>query len=103
MHFSHGNFKKAFKFFVVAVLIFAISFTAVEINLFSNAGYPPTYSASQPGITISKSNILNISLSQLVQDIENTPTYKVLTLQLGPTTAENIKLRHVISRRIGSG
>ena len=92
MHFSHGNFKKAFKFFVVAILIFVISFMAIEIYLFSNAGYPPTYTSTQPSITISKINILNVSIAQMVQDIENTPTYKVLTLQLGPTTAENIKL-----------
>ena len=90
--YSHGNFRKVFKFFLVAVMIFVISFTAVELNLFSDAGYPPTYSSSQQGITLSKSNILNVSLAQIVQDIENTPTYKVLTLQLGPATAENIKL-----------
>ncbi len=90
--FSHGNVRKVFKFFMVAVLIFVISFTAVEFNLISNAGYPPTYSTSQTSTTISKNNMLNFSLSQMLQDIESTPTYKLLTLQFGPTEAENIKL-----------
>ena len=89
--FTHGNVKKALKFFVVAVLIFSISFTAVEFNLIRNAGYPPTYSISQQG-TISKNNILNVSLAQILQDIESTPTYKMLTLQFGSMTAENIML-----------
>ncbi len=90
--FSRGNVKKACKFFVVAVLIFSISFTAVEFNLIWNAGYPPTYTSAQPGITISRANILNASLIQIVQNIERTPTYEFLTAQFGATTAETIKL-----------
>ena len=90
--FSHGNVRKAFKFFMIAVLIFVIGFTAVEFNLITNAGYPPTYSTAQQSKTISKNNILKMSLTQILQDIENTPTYNMLTLQFGPTIAENIKL-----------
>ena len=90
--FTHGNVKKALKFFVVAVLIFSISFTAVEFNLTWNAGYPPTYTLIQPGITISRANILNASLTQIVQNIERTPTYELLTIQFGAVTAETIKL-----------
>jgi hypothetical protein len=90
--FTHGNVKKAFKFFVVAILLFSISFNVVEFDLIRNAGYPSTYAAVQPGITVSMANILNASLTKNVQDIENTPTYKLLLAQFGDTTAETIKL-----------
>jgi hypothetical protein len=90
--YSHGNVRKAFKFFVVVVLIFSISFTAVEFDLFWNAGYPPTFATAQPGIALSNTTILNASLSQIVQDIERTPTYDLLKVQYGVTAAETIKL-----------
>ena len=90
--FTHGNVKKAFKFFVVAILLFSISFNVVEFDLIRHAGYPSTYAAAQPGITVSMANILNASLIKNVQDIENTPTYKLLSVQFGVTTAETIKL-----------
>ena len=99
--FTHGNVKKALKFFVISVLIFSISFTAVEFNLNWNAGYPPTYTLAQPGITISKANILNTSLIQIVQDVEKTPTYELLTIQFGVTTAETIKLDTAFPSRGG--
>ena len=73
-------------------LFFRLAFLQLKFNLTSNAGYPPTYTLTQPGITISRANILNASLTNIVQDIERTPTYKFLTVQFGATTAETIKL-----------
>jgi hypothetical protein len=99
--FSHGNVRKVFKFLVVAVLIFSISFTTVEIILLGNAGYPPTYNSDQPNITFSTANIPSVLLTKLVQDIERTPTYKFLTVQFGETTAETIKLDTAFPSRGG--
>src|SRR5271157_1577494 len=90
--FSHGNVKKTFKFFVVAVLIFLISFTAVEFNLIWNAGYPAASVSAEPNVTISYPSILNISLTQLNQAIEKSPTYELLALEHGKTNPESIKL-----------
>ena len=90
--FSHGDIKKKFKFFVVAVLIFLISFTAVEFNLIWNAGYPAASVSAEPNVTISYPSMLNISLTQLIQGIENSPTFGLLTTEHGKTNPETIKL-----------
>jgi hypothetical protein len=69
------------KYVVVGALIFAISFTAFEGYLFRNAGYPPTVNNSQQGITLSYPNILDVSLTEIVQDIKNTPVFSLLMLE----------------------
>ena len=90
--FSRGKVRKACKFFVVAVLVFSISFTAVEFNLISNAGYPAASVSAEPNVTISYPSMLNISLTQLIQGIETSPTYSLLATEYGKTNPETIKL-----------
>lgn len=93
--FSHGSLRKAFKFFWVCVLIFAISFTAVEIYMFSNAGYPPTYTPSQP--TLSMQALLNASVTEIVQGIEQSPTFRFLNLEHKEIALETIELNPVVT------
>jgi hypothetical protein len=43
--------------------------------------YPPTFFASQPGVTISYPNILDVSLIEAVQSVKNTLTFKLFMLE----------------------
>lgn len=90
---SHGVLRRAFKYVIIAVMIFAICFTTLEGYLLWNAGYPPTFMPSQQSVTISYSNILNVSLTQIVQSIKNTPTFSLITLEHpGEITFESMEL-----------
>jgi len=90
---SHGVLRRGFKRLILAVMIFAICFTTFEGYLLWNAGYPPTFMPSQQGVTISYTNILNASLTQIVQSVENTPTFSLITLEHpGKVTFESMKL-----------
>jgi len=90
---SHGILRKVFKYLIIAVMIFAISFTAFEGYLLANAGYPPTFEPSQQGVTISYSNILNASLTQIVQSVKNSPTFSLISLEYpGTITFDSMKL-----------
>jgi hypothetical protein len=80
---SRGSLKKALKYLVVAIMIFAISFTSYESYLFWNAGYPPTYSPSEPKTSLSLQGMLNASLTQTLQDIEQSTTFSLLKLEHG--------------------
>jgi hypothetical protein len=78
---SRGLLRRVFKYVVVGVLIFALSFSAFEGYLFRHStSYPPTFD-SQPGVTLSYPNILNVSLTELVQDVKNTHAFKLLMLE----------------------
>jgi hypothetical protein len=78
---SHGRVKRFFKYLIVAVMIFSICFTAVEGYLLWNPGYPPSFEPQQSGVTLSFSNILNASLTQIVQSVENSPTFRFIMLE----------------------
>jgi len=74
-------------------MVFALCFAALEGYLLWNAGYPPTFMPSQPGVTISYPTILNASLTQIVQSAKNTPTFSLITLEYpGKITFESMKL-----------
>lgn len=91
---THGSIKKTFKYIVVGTLIFAISFTSLESYLLLNAGYPPpTGVAASSGVTIAYPSVLNISLTGLVDNIEKSPTFALLTAEHGKTIAEVIQLQ----------
>jgi hypothetical protein len=82
------------------VLLFAISFSAVEGYLFRNAGYPPTFGSPQSGVTLSYPSILNASLTEIVQNIKDAPAFKLLMLEYpNEVRIETIKL----STTFGSG
>lgn len=90
---SHGRLRNALKFTLVAVMLFAISFTAFEGYLFWNAGYPSTYIESEPTVTISYPRILNISLTEVVQSAEKTTAFSLFKVEHpGEVTSESILL-----------
>jgi amino acid transporter len=65
---------------LVPVMIFALCFASVEVYLFWNAGYPPTYSAD-PKATLTTQSMLNASVVELVQKIEQSPAFSLLKLE----------------------
>jgi hypothetical protein len=90
---SHSIRKKVFEYLIFAVMIFAIIFTASEAYLLTNAGHPPTFNPSQEGVTISYSNILNASLTQIVQSVKTSPTFNLISLEYpGTIMLESMKL-----------
>ena len=90
---ARGSLKRALKIFVLAVLIFGMSFVSFERYVYWNAGYPPTYSPSQPAITISYPAVLNTSLADVVQNAEKTVVFNLFQLQHpGGVTFESIML-----------
>jgi hypothetical protein len=89
---THGSVRKMFKYMIIGTLIFAISFTAFESYMLSNTGYPPTYSPQQPGVTLTDSSLLNASLTQIVDGIEKSPAYALLTVEHGTTIPRTIQL-----------
>jgi hypothetical protein len=90
---SHGIVKRFFKYLILAVMIFSVSFTAVEGIVLLNAGYPPSFAPLQPGVTISHSNILSASLTKIVQSAENSPAFAFLVLEHpGKVVVEGISL-----------
>lgn len=90
---SRGSLKRALKYFIVAIMIFAISFTSFESYMFWNAGYPPTYTPSEPKTSLSLQGMLNASLTQILQNIEQSPAFNLLKLEYGDNiTFESMKL-----------
>jgi hypothetical protein len=93
---SHGLLRRIVKYTMFAVLLFAISFSAVEGYLFRNAGYPPTFGSPQSGVTLSYPNILDVSLTEIVQDVKDTSAFKLLMLEHpNEVRIETIKLSTV--------
>ncbi|MGA2385100.1 MAG: hypothetical protein ABSG33_01045 [Candidatus Bathyarchaeia archaeon] len=88
---AHGRVKRIFKYVVIATLIFAIVFGSFESFLLLNAGYPST-NVAQAGGTAGYTSILNLSLTQLIQGIEKSSTYALLTAEHGKTIPESITL-----------
>ena len=80
---THGKIKETSKLFVVGVMIFAITFASVESYLFYNAGYTPTYSSSEPEVSVSFQGFQNVSLTQILQGIEQSPTFGLLRFEYG--------------------
>jgi hypothetical protein len=83
---SHGKVRRvgtALKFTLALVMIFSISFTAVEGYLLWNAGYPATYTPTQPTVTLSLQKMLNASVEQIVQRMEDSQTFALLKLEHG--------------------
>jgi hypothetical protein len=62
-------------------MVCIIVFTAVETYMFWNAGYPPTYSRADPKTTLTMQSMLNASVLEIVQDIEQNPTFSLLKLE----------------------
>jgi len=89
---THGLARKIFKYIVIATLIFAISFTSIEASMLWNASYPTNNVAAPKGVTVEYPSVLNVSLTKLIDGIEGSPTYALLTAEHGKTTPEMIWL-----------
>jgi hypothetical protein len=90
---SHGKLKKALKYLVLSLMIFGICFTSFERYIFWNAGYPSTYTSSNPNITIFYPGILKVSLTEIVQSAKATNAFNLFRLQhFGEITFESIAL-----------
>jgi len=91
---THGRVRKVSKYVVIGALIFAIGFASFESYMFSNAGYPSPAAVQSTGTagTAGYMGILSISLNRLIQGIEKSPTYALLSAEHGKTNPESIKL-----------
>lgn len=78
---TRGNLKRNIKYFVLVLMIFGIGFTSFERYIFWNAGYPSTYRASEPTVTISYPSILNVSLTEVVQSAEKTDAFSLFNVE----------------------
>ena len=85
-----GRFKRTFKYVAIGALIFAIAFSSFENYLLFNAGYPSAKDAEKASTAYT--DLFDISLTQLIQSIEKSPTYALLTAEHGKTNPETIKL-----------
>lgn len=88
---AHGRVRRIFKYVVIGALIFAIVFGSFESFLLLNAGYPSTNVAQATG-NAGYAAVLNVSLTKLIQGIEKSPAYALLTAEHGKTVPETITL-----------
>jgi hypothetical protein len=63
------------------MFICAISFSAFQNYAFRNAGHPPTFDPAQPDVTIAYPNILNASITEMLQGIKNTSAFSLLSVE----------------------
>ena len=75
------KWQRTFRHMLIIVFICVISFSAFQSYVFWNAGYPSTFDPSQPDITVSHVNILNVSLVEIVQEVKNTAAFSLLSLE----------------------
>ena len=75
------KWQRLFKRMLIIMFICVISFSAFQSYVFWNAGYPSTFDPSQPDITVSHVNILNVSLVEIVQEVKNTAAFSLLSLE----------------------
>jgi len=73
--------QRVFKYMVIVMFISIISFSAFQNYLYWNAGYPSTFDPSQPDITVSHVNMLDVSLVEIVQEVKNTSAFSLLSLE----------------------
>jgi len=90
-----GKPKRILKYIVLTVMIFAITFASVEVYLFQNSGYPPTYSPMKPNDTLSMQTMLNASLTEIIRGIEQSTSFRLLKLEHGNIIFESIGLNPI--------
>jgi hypothetical protein len=98
---SRGLLRRTVKYTLFSILLFSISFSAFEGYLFQYASYPPTFGTSQqPSLTFSYPEMLTVSLTEMVQNVENTPAFKLLMFEHpGEVKIERITLNGLLHRR----
>jgi hypothetical protein len=89
----HGKLKKSLYVVVLSLLIFGLCFASGERYVYWNAGYPSTYNAQEPDVTLVYPNILNVSLAEVVQSAEKSSAFTLFQLEYpGAVTFESILL-----------
>jgi len=78
---SHGLLRRTLKYTLLATTIFSLSFSAFESYARGHVEYPPTFGTSQPGVTISYPQILDVSLIEAAQSVKNTLAFKLFMLE----------------------
>jgi hypothetical protein len=78
---THNLLRRTLKYTLFVVMIFSISFSAFESYLFRNAGPSPTFGNSQTDVTLSYPNILNVSLTEVIQSTKNTLAFKLFMIE----------------------
>jgi len=92
---SRTRLRSIFKYVVVLIMIFAISFTSLEAYFFQNSGYPITYSPTKSNSSLSMQTILNASLTEIVAGIEQSAAFSLLKLEHGNIILESIGLNPI--------
>lgn len=72
----HKTISKILKYSLILILIFVVSFVSVGFYLFNTSGYPPSYVPQ-----ISYPNILNASLTQYLQSVEQSESFRFLQFE----------------------
>lgn len=85
--------RRAVKFGLVGIMVFALCFSAFEGYLFWNSGYPPTYSQSNPDWTVSMPSLANLSVTELVHSVEASPTFSLLELEHGTLAFDSMSVQ----------
>ena len=80
---KHFRLRRTIRNIWTIAMICVIVFTAVETYMFWNAGYPPTYSVADPKTTLTQQSMLDASVLDIVQDIEQSPTFSLLKMEHG--------------------
>lgn len=90
---SHGRLKRTIKYTIIGLMIFAICFASIESQILQNAGFAPEFEPIQNGSLISKANILNASLMEILISVKNSIGYNFITLEHpGEITFESMTL-----------
>ncbi|MDG6222341.1 MAG: hypothetical protein QCH99_03670 [Candidatus Bathyarchaeota archaeon] len=77
----HGRLKLIVKYFIVGLLVFGICFGSVEGHILENAGFAPEFEPITEGVLLSQSNILNVSVLQILGGVKNSPGYGLISLE----------------------
>jgi hypothetical protein len=59
-----------------------------RVYLFQNAVYPSTYSPSELNVTLTMQTVLNASLSEIIEGIEQSATFSLLKIEHGTMALE---------------
>jgi len=73
--------RRSLKKALVALMAFALCFTIVEVSLFYNAGYPAIYSSATPENILTKESMLNVSTTEILEEIQQSPAFSLLKLE----------------------
>jgi len=90
---SHGRLKRATKYTIIGLMIFAICFASIERQILQNAGFAPEFVPIKKGTLISKANVLNASVMEILNSVKSSVGYSFINLEHpGEITFESMTL-----------